>query len=460
MAWDGVAWTPVDLDGEGLVTDVPGRAADDVWAISGRSDRQLWHFDGEAWSVVGPARGPLAVTDDGAVWAQQPFGTLARFVDGVPTPVSSSFTARRLLADGNGVWLDADGGLVRVDVDGHCGVVVDDGVAGDATSTTAFATWVTFEPQGPRTFLAARVPGAPWRHWRLPAESWASLVVDEEVAWALVDVAPQGLLRDGAVWRFNGSDWSPLLDLAGAHPRGGATMGDGTLWLLSAVVEAPERTTVWRGDADGFVAVHTFDDLAATAIGAADGDVWVAGGTQLWRLRDGVWIRQPDTAGVTALQVSSRDEMWMVDDGALTRVTEAGRQVVCPIPLQGRRGIVDVGVTDDGLWVITTTRLYHWDGTTLREGPVVTDNEDGPRGILAGHIGGGAAWLSTRDGLLEVALEKGQTSVCEGSSPVPGEGEGEGEGDDGESGGCDCRSSSGDVVLLVFAALLARRRKP
>lgn len=343
--WADGSWQPVGLDLAGRGGSLALLGADPSGGLwfrwsqwSGAGDAFV-HWDDGTWQVYDAAHGlPLGVVTvalaaGGGVWVAAE-GALVRLAHGAwtpPTPDSG-------LADVSSM-VEAEGSLWVA------------GTAKDAWSTTQrgeaapvlVARWdgTSWTRYGPRSGLdlcashdicGVSLTGAGGQVWatgraglfRLDGDRWTNVLpaVAPTFAQRMVVTGPDEawVVDSGALWRLEGGRWSqsPRVGLVGNGVRDVAEGLDGTLWAATASGLARLGGTRWRDVAD----VVTLTGSAANMAGfssvdvAPDGAVWALmddGGVV--RIGDGVSVPQPPLIGGGDLQVAADGTVWARGSG-------------------------------------------------------------------------------------------------------------------------------------------------
>ncbi|OYY91552.1 MAG: hypothetical protein B7Y45_03065 [Sphingomonas sp. 28-66-16] len=254
-------------------------------ASSGGAVRFAWSaFVDGGWRIEGAAilgDTDLFATDAGLVLRRADGGVeVIGTAQGAP-----SDAVRHALIDAHGqIWIATDAGVARrrpdaswATINAAAGLSSNDSrrlaLAGDGALWVATASGVT-----------RLAPGAPPQRFRmadgLPSDDVRALAIDPAGSvWAATAAGLAARAIDGS-WRAFGT----AQGLPSADCRGVAIDAGGTVWAATAAGLA-------TGDAaSGFDLADTpgalMTDLRAIAI---DGAVWVAAGSGVWRLADGLW---------------------------------------------------------------------------------------------------------------------------------------------------------------------------
>lgn len=259
LRWDGHLWQPRLPIADRRLNALWG-SGDELWAVGQKG--AIWHFDGHAWEDVGSDdghdlyalwgssprdlwaagdagtilhfRGKEWVAEDsgksadlralwgsgpGDVWAAGRAGTLLHFEGSKFLPVVSGTTANLAVIDGSGaneVWIGGDSGtllhwtgsgLQPVVIEGSLppslGPVPGDGGHRSTTQRLGIAI-LALKSRGPQEL------------------------------WVAGDVSGDSTGDRSALWRWNGSVWSPVAYAVSVdwHPKLTALTGTNDLWAL------------------------------------------------------------------------------------------------------------------------------------------------------------------------------------------------------------------------------------
>ena len=359
--WDGAAWQP-SLAADRVpntLTALSGSAANDIWTVD--SFGTTYHFDGSAWTEAVPATGRFTT----GLWADIPGvamtvgdgGEIRELSGGVWRRVTQGPSGHLSAVHGTGaqnIWFGGMGTLLRWDGGALREIPLPPGVPAARIETVWALDEYSVLVGGWDGFLALR-DGTRWTTFAVTNDSVSSV-------WGATPSDAWMATVGGALFRFDGSVWSPVafpfsfqpthvhgtavdeVWVGGREDRDGVVAhwngrewtllppgGGGDLW-----VNAPDDVWSRHLGVYGDTVSH-FDGTAWTSLRFFDhervGDIWspgageaYVGGANVRHFVNGGWT-DSETPPFSGIWGVSRNDIWATGgNGAILRRTSPGGQ--------------------------------------------------------------------------------------------------------------------------------------